>query len=262
MEQHRVALITGASRGLGLAIARRYAQQGVELVLTARDGRALAAAAEGLHQLAPVVVVPGDVADPGHAHALIDAGMRRFGAIDVLINNASALGPTPLPSLDAFPVEALDELFRVNVAAPLTLIQGVLPGMVARGRGVIINVTSDAAVEAYPGWGGYGASKAALEQLTRVLAAELAGGPGAGVRVYAVDPGDMDTAMHRAADPGADTSQLAQPEAVAPAFLRFLWEPLPEPGRYTAAALLAAGQATGSEASRPPAFAPVASGGR
>jgi NAD(P)-dependent dehydrogenase (short-subunit alcohol dehydrogenase family) len=234
---NRVALISGASRGLGLAIARLYAERGLRLVLTARDDLALQAAASELARTTEVVAVAGDVGDPGHARRLVDAGLERFGAIDVLINNASELGPSPLPELERLSTADFAQILRVNVVGPLALIQAVLPGMRLLGAGLIINVTSDAGVQAYPTWGGYGASKAALEQLSRVLAAELEGA-NTSVRVFVVDPGDMDTAMHRAAEPGVDLSHLPQPDVVAPAFLRLLDEPAMS-GRFEAQQLLA-----------------------
>jgi NAD(P)-dependent dehydrogenase (short-subunit alcohol dehydrogenase family) len=232
--RQKVALITGASRGLGLEIARLFAGRGARLVLTARGAAALEPAAAALRGGTEVVALAGDVADSAHAERLVRAGHDRFGRIDVLINNASALGPSPMPRLDAFPLDRFEEVLRVNVAAPLRLAQLVLPGMKARGEGVIVNVTSDAGVAAYAGWGGYGASKAALEHLSRVLAAEL---EGTGVRVYVVDPGDMDTQMHREAEPGADLSHLPGPEVPAPAFVRLIEADAPS-GRYEAQALL------------------------
>ena len=155
------------------------------------------------------------------AERLVEAALERFGRIDVLVNNASELGPSPMPALEEYPWQELQRVFRVNVLAPLHLAQLALPGMRARGEGVIINVTSDAGVEAYPGWGGYGASKAALEHVSRTLGAEL---EGTGVRVYVVDPGDMNTAMHRLAEPGVDLSDLPGPEASAPAFVQLVEE--------------------------------------
>lgn len=214
-----VVLITGASRGLGLEIARAYARLGLRLVLTARGSRALAEAADELRRTTEVVAIAGDVGNPRHAERLVAAGQERFGDIDVLINNASELGPSPLLELGDLPPTDLVDILQVNVVGPLQLIQLVLPGMRARGSGVIVNVTSDAGVQAYPTWGGYGASKAALEHLSRVLAAELAD---SGVRVFVIDPGDMDTAMHRAAEPGVDLSHLPAPAVVAPAFVRLL----------------------------------------
>lgn len=214
-----VAVITGASQGLGLEIARIYARHKIGLILTARGGDALEHAASDLGEHTAVVALAGDVADRSHAEQLIQRGLERFGRIDVLVNNASTLGATPMPELADYPLEDLTQAFRVNTLAPLHLVQLALPTMKAQSAGVIINVTSDAGVEAYPTWGGYGASKSALEHLSRVLAAEL---EGSGIRVYVVDPGDMNTQMHRDAEPGADLSDLLSPELPAPAFLRLL----------------------------------------
>ena len=235
MSTTRVALITGASRGLGLEIARLYARRGLRLVLTARDPTPLQRAADELAQVTEVVALEGDVADRAHAIRLVAAGLDRFGRIDVLINNASELGPSPMPELERMPLDAFDGVMRVNVEAPLSLTQLVLPGMRARRSGLIVNVTSDAGVQAYPTWGGYGASKAALEHLSRVLAAEL---EGSGIRVFVVDPGDMDTAMHRAAEPGVDLSHLPGPDVVAPAFVQLLDQDVPF-GRFEAQRLVA-----------------------
>jgi short-subunit dehydrogenase len=232
-----VALITGASRGLGLEIARLYARRGIRLILTARDTASLQRAADELGLDTEVVTLAGDVADPDHARKLVTAGLERFGQIDVLINNASELGPSPMPELAHLPIQAFEDVLRVNVVAPLSLTQLVLPSMRARGSGLIVNVTSDAGIQAYPTWGGYGASKAALEHLSRVLAAEL---EGSGVHVFVVDPGDMDTAMHRAAEPGVDLSHLPGPAAVAPAFVELLDEHAPF-GRFEAQRLIAVG---------------------
>lgn len=248
-----VVLITGASRGLGREIARAFVRRGAGLILTARGADALERAAAGVREEAgpfglprDILVMPGDVGDPVHAERLVRTGLARFGRIDVLINNASALGPSPLPRVEALDPRAFEEILRVNVTAPLRLIQLVLPQMKARGHGVIINVTSDAGVEAYPGWGGYGASKAALEHLSRVLAAEL---EGAGIRVYVVDPGDMNTQMHQEAEPGVDLSNLPGPEASAPAFVRLVEEETAPFGRFTAQQMAAA-------ADRAPALPP------
>jgi NAD(P)-dependent dehydrogenase (short-subunit alcohol dehydrogenase family) len=216
-----VALITGASRGLGLEVARAYARRGLRLIMTARGETALQQATDELSLTTEVVALTGDVADTHHAESLVREGLKRFGRIDVLINNASELGPSPMPELEHLPIDAFKDILRANVVAPLQLSQLVLPSMRARGSGLIINVTSDAGVQAYPTWGGYGASKAALEHLSRVLAAELAG---TGVRVFVVDPGDMNTDMHRAAEPGVDLSHLPTPDAVAPAFVGLLDE--------------------------------------
>ena len=218
----QVALITGSSQGLGLEVARLYAKRGLRLILTARGAKRLQRTANELRAETEVLDLAGDVADFAHAEQLVETGLEQFGRIDVLINNASELGPSPMPELERLPVEAFEDVLRVNVVAPLKLAQLVLPGMRARGAGLIVNITSDAGVQAYPTWGGYGASKAALEHLSRVLAAEL---EGSGVRVFVVDPGDMDTAMHRAAEPGADLSHLPGPEVVAPALVELLDEP-------------------------------------
>jgi NAD(P)-dependent dehydrogenase (short-subunit alcohol dehydrogenase family) len=234
-QQQRVALITGASRGLGLEIARLYARNGFGLVLTARGEEALREAADEIGRQTDLVAVPGDVADPSHAEELVRRGTERFGRIDVLLNNASELGPSPMPELAAYPLDELARVFAVNAIAPLHLIQLVLPQMKQREQGVIINVTSDAGVEAYPSWGGYGASKAALEHLSRVLAAEL---EGSGVRVYVVDPGDMNTRMHQEAEPGVDLSDLPTPDVPAPAFLHLVERESAPFGRFQAQELI------------------------
>lgn len=232
MQQERpVALITGASRGLGLEIARLFARRGMPLVLAARGEAALEAAAAELRDTVDLVALPGDVADANFATRLVRRGLARFGRIDVLINNASSIGPSPMPALEAYPIEPLLDVFRVNVGAPLHLAQLVLPGMRRRGQGVVVNVTSDAAVQAYPTWGGYGASKAALEHLSRVLAAEL---DGSGVRVYVVDPGDMNTQMHREAEPGVDLSDLPGPDVSALGFLHLVEAETAAFGRFEA----------------------------
>jgi NAD(P)-dependent dehydrogenase (short-subunit alcohol dehydrogenase family) len=230
----QVALITGASRGLGLEVARAYARRGLRLILTARGSDALQLAADELRLLTDVVALPADVGEPAEAERLVAAGLQTFGRIDVLINNASELGPSPMPDLEHLPIDSFSDVLRVNVVGSLKLIQLVLPGMKSRSSGLIVNVTSDAGVQAYPTWGGYGASKAALEHLSRVLAAEL---EGSGVRVFVVDPGDMDTAMHRAAEPGIDLSHLQTPDLVAPAFVQLL--DLGDPtGRFEAQRML------------------------
>jgi NAD(P)-dependent dehydrogenase (short-subunit alcohol dehydrogenase family) len=228
-----VALVTGASRGLGFEIAKAYAQRGAKLVIAARDGHQLAIAEAELAKETEVVALALDVSQD--AERLVQAGIDRFGRIDVLVNNASDLGPSPMPALEAYPWQELERVFRVNVLAPLHLTQLVLPGMRDRGAGVIVNVSSDAGVEAYPGWGGYGASKAALEHISRTLAAEL---DGTSVRVYAIDPGDMNTDMHRLAEPGVDLSDLPGPAASAPAFVTLV-EEQPPSGRFQAQELLA-----------------------
>ena len=232
-----VALVTGASRGLGLEVARLYAKRGARLVLTARGAVALEAAAEELGRRTDVIALPGDVADRQHAERLVRHGLERFGRIDILVNNASLLGPSPMPMLEAYPPDVLEEVLRANVVAPLHLAQLVLPTMRAHREGLIFNVTSDAGVEAYSGWGGYGASKAALEHLSRVLAAEL---EGTGVRVYLVDPGDMDTQMHREAEPGEDLSHLPPPSVSAPAFVGLVEDETAPFGRFIAQRLVSA----------------------
>ena len=219
-----VALVTGASRGLGLAIIRALAERGWTVVVDARQEVALKEAVEELGHR--VVAVSGDVADPQHRGDLVSTVVG-LGRLDLLVNNASALGPSPLPRLEAFPLAALRSLFEVNVMAPLALIQEFLP-LLRRSHGVLINVTSDAAVEGYEGWGGYGASKAALEQLSRVLAAEEQQ-----LHVYWVDPGDMNTAMHQEAYPDEDISDRPPPEASIPGLLHLI-ELRPSSGRYQA----------------------------
>jgi NAD(P)-dependent dehydrogenase (short-subunit alcohol dehydrogenase family) len=230
-DKQQVALITGASRGLGREIAILLAQQGARLIVTARGADALEATAHDLRKHTDVLSLAGDVADPAHVERLVEAGLGRFGRIDVLINNASTIGPSPMPTLERYPPAALADVFQVNTVAPLHLVQLVLPQMRERGDGVIVNITSDAAVQAYPTWGGYGASKAALEQLSRVLAAEL---DGSGVRVYIVDPGDMNTQMHQEAEPGVDLSHLPGPELSAQAIVRLIHHGTGPFGRFEA----------------------------
>jgi NAD(P)-dependent dehydrogenase (short-subunit alcohol dehydrogenase family) len=226
-----VAIITGASEGFGRAVAMDLARDGWELIVDARHAEPLAAAAEALTAAgAAVHAIPGDVSDPDHRGALV-ATAETLGRLDLLVNNASTLGPSPMPTLDHYPLDELEQVFHVNVVAPLALIQRALPQLKATG-GTIVNVTSDAAVEGYEGWGGYGSSKAALEQLTNVLAAEQPD-----LRIYRFDPGDMRTRMHQDAFPGEDISDRPEPETVVPAVRRLLWE-APPSGRYRAADLL------------------------
>jgi NAD(P)-dependent dehydrogenase (short-subunit alcohol dehydrogenase family) len=219
------AVITGASRGLGLALAGRLARLGWRLVIDARGTDELGRAARELSELTNVHALVGDVADAAHRQALVAAAGER---IDLLVNNASILGPSPQPELASYPLEELERVFRINVWAPLAMIQLALPRMAG---GCVINVTSDAAVEPYPGWGGYGSSKAALEQLTAVLGAEHPD-----LRVYAVDPGDMRTRMHQEAFPGEDISDRPLPEQSVPGLLRLIDGSLPS-GRYRAGEL-------------------------
>jgi len=221
MRKDRVVLITGASRGLGRETARLFAARGARLILTARGAEGLLETVASARAHTDVVAPAGDIAHSEHAERLVALGLARFGRIDVLINNASSLGPTPMPPLEALSLEAFDAVIHANVTTPLHLVQLVLPGMKAWGEGVIVNVTSDAGVQAYAGWGGYGVSKAALEHLSRILAEEVSG---TGVRVYVADPGNMNTVMHREAEPGADLSDLPGPEKVAPALVRLIEE--------------------------------------
>ena len=202
-------IITGASRGLGLALTRALAADGWRLVVDARDGVALEQAVAGLDG---VVAVPGDVADAWHRRALVEHAGER---IDLLVNNASLLGPSPQPALAEYPLAELDKVYAVNVVAPLALFQVAFPRLAPGAR--VLNVTSDAAVEAYEGWGGYGSSKAALEQVSAVLAAEHPQ-----LRVHAVDPGDMRTQMQQDAFPGEDISDRPPPEDSVPGLLALI----------------------------------------
>jgi NAD(P)-dependent dehydrogenase (short-subunit alcohol dehydrogenase family) len=222
---YRTALITGASRGLGLALSRGLAARGWNLILTARDPERLRLARDELAQITHVAALPGDVVDPAHREALAVLA-RGHAGLDAIVNNAGILGPSPQPTLLEYPLEMLVEVFLTNVLAPLAVIQELRGELKPGAR--IINVTSDAAVNAYPGWGGYGASKAALEQLSAVLAAE-----NRDLRVYSVDPGDMRTEMHQAAYPGEDISDRPLPEEKIPGFVAILEGDLPS-GRYVA----------------------------
>jgi NAD(P)-dependent dehydrogenase (short-subunit alcohol dehydrogenase family) len=208
----RVALITGASRGLGATLAAFLAGQGTDLVLTARNGAALDATARALfHYGTRVVALASDVSDDWHRYRLLDAA-RGLGRLDLLVNNASELGPSPLPPLADYPLEALERVLEVNVLAPLALVQTTLP-LLEESGGLVVNVSSDAAQGGYPGWGGYGASKAALDLLSVTLANELGE---RGVAVVSMDPGDMRTRMHQAAFPGEDISDRPLPEVTVP----------------------------------------------
>jgi NAD(P)-dependent dehydrogenase (short-subunit alcohol dehydrogenase family) len=220
------AVVTGASRGLGLALTRELAARGWNLVVDARDRTALDTAVAGLPNHELITALGGDVTDPAHRAAIASA-VEPFGGLNLLVNNASALGPTPRPALERYPLAGLEVVFAVNVIAPLGLIQSLLPPLLSAG-GSIVNVTSDAAVEPYEGWGGYGSSKAALEQLTRILAQEQPN-----LRVFVFDPGDMNTAMQQEAFPEEDISDRPDPATVVPALLRLISEQPPS-GRYTA----------------------------
>ena len=218
-----VGIVTGASRGLGLALVRVLSESGWSVVVDARDADALADSVGGL---AGVVAVPGDTTDGHHRSALVAAAGTR---IDLLVNNASTLGPSPQPALADYPLARLRHVYDTNVLAPLALVQAALPSL-APGA-VIVNVTSDAAVEPYEGWGGYGSSKAALDQVTAILAAEHPE-----LRIYAVDPGDMRTQMHQEAFPGEDISDRPPPEESVPGLLALIEGSLPS-GRYQARGL-------------------------
>ncbi|HSC04353.1 MAG TPA: SDR family NAD(P)-dependent oxidoreductase [Solirubrobacteraceae bacterium] len=227
-----LAIITGSSRGLGLALARALAERGWALVLDARGGAELERAARELGAITEVVALPGDVADDWHRGALVEAAGEK---VDLLVNNASLLGPSPQPPLGRYPLDTLEHVYRVNVLAPLALTQLVLPRMA--DRGAIVNVSSDAALEPYAGWGGYGSSKAALDQLSAILAEEHPT-----LRIYSVDPGDMRTRMHQEAFPGEDISDIPPPETSVPGLLRLIEGELPS-GRYLARELAPAAAA-------------------
>jgi NAD(P)-dependent dehydrogenase (short-subunit alcohol dehydrogenase family) len=227
-----LALITGASRGLGAALAYGLARQGWRLVIDARHPGELSAAADELARLTTVVAIAGDVVDDDH-RAEIAAVADRLGGADLLVNNASTLGGSPPPALAAFPLPALLETFEVNVLAPIALTQLVLPQLRRAGAGAVLNISSDAAVEAYAGWGGYGAAKAALDHASAVLALEEPG-----LRVWSVDPGDLRTRLQQEAFPGADISDRPLPETVVPPLLALLWD-RPPSGRYRVAELVA-----------------------
>jgi NAD(P)-dependent dehydrogenase (short-subunit alcohol dehydrogenase family) len=221
---NRVALVTGASRGLGHSLTAELVRRGWHVVIDARDARRLAEAVEQMSGTGSVTAVPWDVADPAHRRALADAVTAARG-LDLLVNNASELGPSPQPALADYPLGVLERVYAVNTFAPLALLQVLLPQLESR-NGRVLNVSSDAAVEAYDGWGGYGSAKAALDQLTAVLAVEHPR-----LRVYAVDPGDMATAMQQQAFPGEDISDRPAPQTVVPALLQLIEGDLPS-GRY------------------------------
>ena len=222
------ALITGGSRGLGLALARGLAQLRWNLIIDARGAEALNAARDELARLTSVIAIAGDVTDAVHREALVEAAVKK-GGLDALVNSASILGPSPQPPLLEYPLDVLERVYRTNVIAPLALIQALRyqlkPGV------CVINITSDAGVEAYEGWGGYGSSKAALEQLSHILAAE-----NPGWRVYWVDPGDMRTQMHQEAFPGEDISDRPLPEVSVPGLIELITGERTS-GRYAARAL-------------------------
>ena len=224
------ALITGASRGLGLALARTLAESGWTLIIDARGTEALEAARAELAEHTQVVALAGDVTDPAHRRALAEAAAG-LGGLDALVNNASILGPSPQPNLLDYPLDELRAVYEANTIAPLALIQAAASAEALKPGARIVNITSDAGVEPYEGWGGYGSSKAALEQMSHILAAERPDW-----RVYWVDPGDMRTALHQAAFPGEDISDRPLPEVSVPGLLALLTGELPS-GRYQARAV-------------------------
>lgn len=224
------ALITGASRGLGSALARELARRGWTLIIDGRSEPALMAVKNSLALHTRVFAVPGDISDPAHREALANAAAHT-GGLDAVVNNAGILGPSPLPKLLDYPLDQVEQVFRINTIAQLGVLQALHPWIHSEAR--IINITSDAAINAYPGWGGYGAAKAALEQISAILAVEMPGW-----RVYTVDPGDMRTQMHQEAYPGEDISDRPLPEESVPGLLILIEGKLPS-GRYIASELAA-----------------------
>jgi NAD(P)-dependent dehydrogenase (short-subunit alcohol dehydrogenase family) len=227
-----VAIVTGASRGFGRALTASLLDRGWTVVADARRAADLDATATALNS-PRLIAVPGDVTDPAHRAALVVTAIDA-GPLRLLVNNASRLGPSPQPALADYLAAELRAVYNTNVFAPLALIQAALPALTSN-HGVIVNITSDAAVEAYEGWGGYGSSKAALDHLTAILGAE-----NPTLAVYAFDPGDMRTEMHQAAFPGEDISDRPEPESVVPALLQLL-DTRPSSGRYRASELLNVG---------------------
>jgi NAD(P)-dependent dehydrogenase (short-subunit alcohol dehydrogenase family) len=210
----KVAVVTGASRGLGAALSRQLVRDGWAVMIDARGAKSLDTVRGDLAALGKVVAIPGDVADPGHRQALAEAA-RELGGVDLVVNNASILGPSPQPVLLDYPLDVFEQVYKVNLFAPLGILQTLKPFL--KDKAMVINITSDAGVEAYPGWGGYGSSKAALEHLSAVLATEMPDW-----RIYWVDPGDMQTQMQQEAFPNEDISDRLPPEAVVPGFLKLI----------------------------------------
>ena len=227
-----VAIVTGASRGFGLALTQSLVTRGWHVVVDARDAATLAAATDALADSGRVSVLPGDVTDPAHRQELVEAAARA-GGLDLLVHNASALGPSPLPVLESAPLSEFHRVLETNVLAPVALTQLALPLLAEASAPAIVTLSSDAAVEPYAGWGAYGASKAALDHAAAILAVERPD-----IRVYAFDPGDMRTDMHQRAFPGEDISDRAEPDSVVPALLR-LFDERPASGRYRASDLAA-----------------------
>jgi NAD(P)-dependent dehydrogenase (short-subunit alcohol dehydrogenase family) len=234
----KIALVTGGSKGFGLALATDLAKDGWSVVIDGRDSAALDAAVRRLQAssggkagASTIRGLAGDVADPRHRTELVEA-VSELGGLDLLVNNASVLGPSPQPNLESYPLDELERVLAVNVIAPLALVQATLP-LLRASHGTVVDITSDAAVEGYAGWGGYGSSKAALEQLSNVLSAEEQD-----IHVYWFDPGDMRTEMHQAAFPGEDISDRPLPETVVPS-LRRLLRTAPASGRFRASELVA-----------------------
>lgn len=215
----KVCLITGSSRGLGRALALEFGRRGAKVVINSRSAskKELAETERSLRDLgAEVLATLADVSNRADVERLSGEALARFGHVDVLVNNASDLGPTPMPYLIDYPIDAFDKVIRTNMLGPFMLTRALVGQMIARQSGSIINVSSDAGVVGYPTWGAYGVSKSALDQLTRTWAAEL---EGTGVRANSVDPGDMNTEMKRASDPQGDPSDWADPESVTGIFV-------------------------------------------
>jgi NAD(P)-dependent dehydrogenase (short-subunit alcohol dehydrogenase family) len=227
----RVAIVTGASEGLGRALALSLSDRGWQLVIDARTRETLDEVVARIDSRGRTVFgIVGDVTDPDHRRALV-AAAEKAGGLDLLVNNASMLGPSPQPNLSDYPLDVFRQVYETNVVAPVALIQHAAP-LLRKGRGVVINVSSDAAIEPYAGWGGYGSSKAALDQISVILGEEEPD-----LVVYALDPGDMNTSMHQQAFPGEDISDRPDPETRVPAILALL-DNRPPSGRYTATQLL------------------------
>jgi NAD(P)-dependent dehydrogenase (short-subunit alcohol dehydrogenase family) len=235
-----IAVITGASKGLGRATAVELARRGASLIICARGAEDLARTESELRALGTdVAAIVADVRSPRDIERIVALAFDRFGHVDALLNNASELGPTPLPYLADYPPAAFDDVLQVDLVAPFRLARAFIGDMLRRGRGTVVNISSDVAVTGYAGWGAYAVSKAGLDALTRTWAAEL---DGTGVRMWAIDPGDMDTAMHRAALPDDDPAALLDPATVAPVIADLLAGLIEAPNgaRLRAPVLLAA----------------------